>query len=139
MATEKKSRLAQVDMNLVVSKVLRYGVIVSAVVVIFGLLLVVLGARSANFPDSLSHLIQLNYGKPTLDMSTLISGVVHLKGDYIIQLGLLILLATPLVRVGASVLLFAAERDTLYVAVTLVVLTVLIISIFVVGPYEANI
>lgn len=126
-------------MNLVVSKVLRYGVLVSATIVTIGVVLVLLGARSTNFPDSLSHLIQLNYGKPTLNIYALITGVVHLKGDYIIQLGLLILLATPILRVSASVLLFAAEKDALYVGVTVLVLTVLIISIFVVGPFEAHV
>ena len=139
MTTEKKSRLAQVDMNLVVSKVLRYGVLISATIVGIGVLMVLFGARTPNFPNSLSDLIHLNYGKPTLSLYTLLKGIAELKGDYVIQLGLLILLATPVIRVAASILLFAAEKDSLYVVVTLIVLTVLIVSIFVVGPYEANI
>ncbi len=139
MSTEKKSRLAQVDMNLVVSKVLRYGVLLSAALVVIGVMMLLVGARTPNFPDSLAHLIQLNYGKPTLSLSSLFLGMAQLKGDYVIQLGLIVLLATPVIRVAASVVLFAAEKDKLYVVVTLIVLTVLLISIFVVGPFEAGI
>jgi uncharacterized membrane protein len=48
----------------------------------------------------------------------------------IIQAGLLILIATPIARVAASVIGFALERDGLYVAVTLVVLALLLLSVF---------
>ena len=43
-----------------------------------------------------------------------------------IQLGLILLIATPVTRVAVSVVAFAIERDWLYVGITLVVLTVLI-------------
>ncbi len=46
------------------------------------------------------------------------------------QLGLLALLATPVVRVAASVIAFASEGDRLYTAITAVVLTILLASIF---------
>jgi uncharacterized membrane protein len=48
----------------------------------------------------------------------------------IIQLGLLLLLATPIARVLFSVFAFARQRDHLYVALTLVVLTLLLASLF---------
>ncbi len=47
----------------------------------------------------------------------------------IAQLGLLTLLATPVVRVAASVVAFASEGDRLYAAITLVVLAILLASI----------
>jgi len=40
-------------------------------------------------------------------------------------------------RVAASVILFAAEHDKIYVAITLFVLIVLLIGIFLIGPLEA--
>jgi uncharacterized membrane protein len=46
----------------------------------------------------------------------------------VIQLGLLLLLATPVARVAFSVLAFACQRDKVYVIVTLIVLGVLIYS-----------
>jgi len=52
---------------------------------------------------------------------------MHAHG--IIQLGLLLLIATPVARVAFSVVAFAAERDWLYVAITLIVLAILIYSL----------
>ena len=43
-----------------------------------------------------------------------------------IQLGLLLLIATPILRVAVSTFDFLRERDWLYVTVTLIVLAVLI-------------
>jgi len=51
------------------------------------------------------------------------------SGRGLIQLGLLLLLATPVVRVAFSIVAFALQRDRLYVAVTTVVLGVLLYSI----------
>lgn len=51
------------------------------------------------------------------------------SGLGIIQLGLLLLIATPIARVVFSVFAFAGERDWLYVLVTLVVLAVLAFSL----------
>ena len=47
-----------------------------------------------------------------------------------IQLGLLILIATPVARVAFSAFGFAVERDYLYVGITLFVLAVLLYSLF---------
>lgn len=51
-------------------------------------------------------------------------------GAAIVQLGLLLLIATPIARVVFAVVGFAIERDRLYVGVSLVVLAVLMISLF---------
>ena len=53
----------------------------------------------------------------------------HVYDGGIIQLGLLILIATPVARVAFSVVAFALERDRLYVVVTLIVLAVLVFSL----------
>ena len=55
------------------------------------------------------------------------------RGRGLIQLGLLILLATPVARVLFSVVAFALQRDRFYTGVTLVVLGILLYSI--VGGY----
>jgi uncharacterized membrane protein len=46
----------------------------------------------------------------------------------IMQLGLLLLIATPVARVAFSLAAFAVQRDRLYVVVTLTVLAVLTFS-----------
>jgi len=48
----------------------------------------------------------------------------------IMQLGLLLLIATPIARVAFSVFAFAREEDRMYVGFTLIVLAVLLYSLF---------
>jgi len=48
----------------------------------------------------------------------------------IIQVGILLLIATPIARVVFSTYAFARERDRLYVGLTLVVLAILLYSLF---------
>jgi uncharacterized membrane protein len=48
----------------------------------------------------------------------------------IMQLGLLLLIATPIVRVAFSAVAFALEGDKMYVLFTLLVLAVLLYSLF---------
>ena len=52
-----------------------------------------------------------------------------LRGRGIIQLGLLLLIATPVARVACSMVAFALQQDALYVMVTGIVLTVLVYSL----------
>jgi len=47
----------------------------------------------------------------------------------IIQFGLILLIATPVVRVAFSAVAFAFEKDHLYIAITLIVLTILLYSL----------
>jgi uncharacterized membrane protein len=61
------------------------------------------------------------------------SGIVRLAAHFeslgIIQLGLLILIATPVARVGLAIAGFALERDRLYTVVSVIVLLILLASL----------
>jgi uncharacterized membrane protein len=105
------------------------------VVIAAGLVLVLL-APPPGAPVSLQDLLAVNFGRPTLNPSSFLGGVVEGNAVSILQLGTLILLGTPVARVAASVLLFLRERDLLYVGVTSLVLAMLLLAIFVVGPIE---
>lgn len=63
-----------------------------------------------------------------------IGGVLKLalRGDgrAVIEIGLLLLIATPVMRVVFSMVAFALEKDRLYVALTLIVLVILLLSLF---------
>jgi uncharacterized membrane protein len=59
----------------------------------------------------------------------ILSYALALDSRGLIQLGILLLMATPVIRVVFSVAGFALQRDLLYVAVTLIVLLVLAFSI----------
>jgi uncharacterized membrane protein len=67
----------------------------------------------------------------TTDFGGLPGRLVALQPLAVSQLGLMVLLATPVARVAASVVGFALEEDRLYAAITLAVLAVLLASIFV--------
>ncbi len=58
-----------------------------------------------------------------------VEGVIALRSDALIQLGLLALIAVPVVRVAVSIVAFALERDWLYCVVTLIVLGILLFSL----------
>jgi uncharacterized membrane protein len=63
-----------------------------------------------------------------------VGGIVQdaLTGDGrgVIQLGLLLLIATPVARVMFSVVAFVVQSDRTYIVVTLIVLAVLLFSLF---------
>jgi uncharacterized membrane protein len=68
---------------------------------------------------------------PATDFAGMIDGLAALRPVAIGQAGLLVLIATPVARVAASAGAFALEGDRLYVAITLTVLTILLVSLLV--------
>lgn len=127
-----------IDFNVIVSNILRYGVLVSTVMIAAGLLLLSVEGAGQSLQGSIAQVVLSGYGKPQLNLVAVFKGVVAAEPLSLIQLGLLLLLSTPIARVVASIVMFAAERDLLYVAFTVFVLGVLLLGIFVVGPIEAG-
>ena len=125
------------EMSAVISGVLKYGVIASTILVVAGVVILFVDAPHS-LPGSLGQVVSSNYGRPTLNLDQLLTGVSSGNPIFLIQLGLIVLLATPVARVAASVVMFAAEKDYLYLVVTIVVLGVLLLGLFVIGPIEAG-
>ena len=120
------------SMNVIIGKVLRYGVLFSAAVTVIGALELLLSK------GSLSTLGFLNYNSNvvphdgiSVSLSGLASGLASLSPFSWIELGVILLIATPVSRVLISVFLFAAERDRMYVVITAVVLALLLFSMLV--------
>jgi uncharacterized membrane protein len=113
------------DVETLVGNLLRAGVLIASAVVFAGGLLYLLRYGSA-LPD-----YRVFRGEPADLRGT--AGIVRdarsFEGRGVIQLGLLLLLATPVARVALTVFGFARQRDWLYVAVTLFVLAVLLYSL----------
>ena len=109
----------------IVGTLLRVGVSLSASVVAIGAAIYLArhGREPANY--------RVFHGEPS-DLRSL-SGIVreafHLRGRGIIQLGLLLLIATPVARVAFSIWGFAEEHDRLYMIFTGIVLIVLLYSL----------
>ena len=59
----------------------------------------------------------------------IIKAVFSLRSRGLIQLGFLLLIATPVARVAFSIFAFAMQRDRIYIVVTLIVLGVLLYSL----------
>ena len=128
-------------MELVLSNTLLYGVLASTGVIILGLIMLVAkdstGYACDSSGEALSCILSFKstYTPSQLYPNTLAaiaSGLVAVKPFAIIQLGVIILLATPVLRVGSSLVLFAYEKDKAFVLITLFVLLVLLFSFFIV-------
>ena len=109
----------------VVGQLLRAGVILSAGVVLLGgiVFLIRHGLELANY--------RVFAGEPS-ELRTLrgiFNRVLAFRGRGIIQLGLLLLIATPIARVAFSIFGFVEEKDGMYVAFTTIVLTILLYSL----------
>jgi uncharacterized membrane protein len=109
----------------VLAHVLRGGVLLSATVVACGGV-VFLARHGIERPEY--HLFR---GEPDAlrTIGGILSEATRLSGRGLIQLGLLLLIATPISRVVFSVIGFARQRDWLYVLITLTVLTLLTCSL----------
>jgi uncharacterized membrane protein len=121
------SRPAWTDkrMDVVIGNLLRAGVLLSALVVLCGG--VVNLVRHAHSPTD----YRTFRGEPSdlRSVGKIVYGAFALRGTAIIQLGLLLLIATPVARVAFSIFAFAEEPDRLYVVVTSIVLLVLAYSL----------
>ncbi len=115
---------AQSGITTSIGWILQIGVSLSAVIILLGIIL--LPTRSGGlspermlaFPDTLGQVV---------------AGLFVLRPQAIITLGLLLLIATPIVRVAASIVAFAFERDRRYVIITSIVLIILLLSLFLGG------
>jgi uncharacterized membrane protein len=120
-----KSPRTDERMDELMGLVLRSGVILAGAIVALGG--VVYFARHP-FP---ANNYRVFHGAPQnlRTISGILSEAKAFKGRALIQLGLLVLIATPIARVTFSVLAFCYERDWKYVVFTLVVLTLLLYSL----------
>ncbi len=109
----------------IMGNLLRSGVIASALIVLAGAILYLIHYGAT--PPAYS----MFRGEPAEFRSAqgILKAAFALRGRGLIQLGLLVLIATPVARVAFSVIAFALERDRLYIIVTLAVFILLLFSL----------
>lgn len=124
------------DHELFISLSLRWGVILSSVVTLIGVVALLLTGQTGlgrTVTMDVSGLLTYQAVPP---FATSITGVLQGLRTFspysLIDLGLIVLIATPVFRVAVSVVAFALERDRLYMLISTIVLVILLIS-FVVG------
>ena len=110
------------DVELYIGKLLRYGVILSSIITITGGIIYI-----SQHPDQ-----QLNFktfvGAPNYlrELTTLLPAVIKFEGMAIIQLGVAVLIATPILRIAFSIVAFAIEKDRMYIVITCIVLAIIV-------------
>jgi uncharacterized membrane protein len=116
-------------MNNILGIVLRSGVVLSGVIIAIGAMLFV---ANHSLDDTSAYLAYnpslVPHGNFPVSLASILSGLISLEPSSIIQLGFLVLLATPVTRVVLSLFLFAAEKDRMFVYLTAAVLAILLFS-----------
>src|SRR6266581_3721163 len=113
----------------IIGWILQGGVILSASIILIGFILLPLRPgglsvhRFLTFPQTLSQVW---------------AGLLVLHPQAIIALGLLLLIATPIMRVVVSIVAFALEGDRRFVVITMFVLAILLLSNFLPGSIGTN-
>src|ERR1700722_18642452 len=103
-------------MDLVMGKLLQTGVLAAAGVVLAGGILYLMRHPT----PTTNYKVFAGESEQLRTISGIFREALALRGRGLIQLGLLILIATPVARVGFSFFAFLRQRDWTYVAVTLI-------------------
>jgi uncharacterized membrane protein len=119
-------QLTDQKLEIAIGRMLQIGVLLAATVVFIGGVLY-LRQETGPRPDY-SHFtgVAERFRSPV----EIVPNALHGRARSIIQLGLLILIATPIARVALAAIGFLFERDHLYVCVSLIVLAVLLYSLW---------
>ncbi len=108
-----------------VGRILQIGVLISATVVLAGGLLYL----SQNAQKTVGHHRFHVESQRLRNVPEIGQDAVRLDSLAVMQLGVLLLILTPVARVAFTVLVFLVQRDYTFVAVTLFVLTMLLFSL----------
>jgi len=120
--------------EVLISRLLRSGVVLSLTLVTFGMSLTFF-----HHPDyfsstqALQRLTAPEHGPHRL--ADVLAGVRDARGQAFVMAGLLVLMATPVLRVALSLLVFSRRKDSTFMAVTSGVLCLLLLS-FLLGAVE---
>ena len=122
---QEKQKIQDRDLEQLMGNLLRYGVLASLAVVLTGAVFYLFqhGGEQPSYRQFLGEPTRLTQIKQV--WQTALQG----RGRSIIQLGLFILIATPVARIVFSVIGYILERDWLYIIITLIVLGVILYSL----------
>lgn len=114
--------------ELLISGLLRTGVLASLVLVLVGTVLTF--AHHTEYLTTRSELHPLISKGATFPhtLPDIVDGVFRLDGPSVVAAGLLVLVATPVLRVAISIAAFAYQRDRTFVVITTAVLLLLLSS-----------
>lgn len=131
-SSDKPKELFQAE--IIISWVLRVGIILCATVISIGLgIRFFFPSHASGSARKIIHEImqgQISNHYSVLDSAALLSeGVLHGNSDAWISLGLFLLILLPIIRVAMSFFIFLFEKDFTYSAITFIVLGILVFGI----------
>ncbi len=109
----------------IIALILRTGVICSSLLVFLGGILFLVN-HSSETPN-----YKVFWGEPSdlRHISGILEDALEFRPRGMIQFGILLLIATPVMRVVFTVLAFALQKDKTYVVITLLVFVILMFSL----------
>jgi len=122
-----KSFLADADIEKIIGLQLRYGVVIASLIVLIGGILYLVQQGQASIPPYHTFLGE-TAGYTTF--SQIVKGIGAGQAKGIVQAGVVVLIATPILRIAFSLVGFILEKDRLYIIITAIVLSVMLFSIF---------
>ncbi|WP_443936518.1 DUF1634 domain-containing protein [Pedobacter sp. MW01-1-1] len=125
MSTEKKQALDDKDIQLILGTLLRAGVIISMSIVLLGGVIYLIHNQGAiaNYSVFTPELAQYS------SIVSICKGVLTFKGEAVVQFGVLMLIFTPIARIGFALFSFLIERDYLYVLIGCIILAIIALSL----------
>lgn len=116
------------DVELYIGKLLRYGVMISCAITLLGGITYLFQQNGAmpDYKPTASNDTFAGVAVYLRELSTILPRALSLDGAAIIQVGVLVLIATPVLRVAFSAIAFLIEKDYMYVVITLIVLAIII-------------
>lgn len=118
---QEKDRTMEVFMG----KLLQSGVLLSAVTVLIGAFIYI----KRHGIEKTSYTLFTGEPKRLTEITAIWQTAIEGSGRSIIQLGLLLLIATPITRIVFSIIGFLMEKDYLYVIITIIVLAIIIFNL----------
>ena len=112
-------------MEVFIGRWLRFGAYSSAIIAIIGGVLYL--SQQKELPD---YNVFSGAAPQYTHLPGILNGVMALDGAAVIQMAAVILIATPILRIVFSVFAFAAEKDRMYVLITLIVLSIILFGMF---------
>ncbi len=117
-------------MRTVIGRALRIGVTVACIIAAAGVLYYLLRHGGEQMPDYARFVPVDQRAEPAdyTSLSGIVRGVLALQATEWIQLGVVVLILTPIVRVLLSLVEFSLARDWVYVGITAVVFLVILMN-----------
>ena len=129
--SDRKTRPGWSDrqIDVIISGLLRGGLVIAAALVLVGAVIFL----SRHGQESVAYNVFRGEPRSYREVGNILAQARQFHGRGFIMAGLLLLIATPIARVAFSVVAFLRQRDHVYVAATIFVLSVLVFSVFWLG------